>query len=171
MSIPKRHAPSQITAPNRTFFVTTSIHDKQSLLQSSRSAELFLNVLDNYRQQGKFALHEFVIMPDHIHMLLTVNNISIERAVQFTKGGFAFRAGRELGFHAPVWQKGFSEIRVLDDASYEKFSVYIRTNPVRARLVPTPEEFPFSSASNPIALDPRPQGLKPKAIERPLRYG
>jgi len=69
MSIPKRHiAPSQIAAAHRTFFVTTSIHDKRSLLQSSRWAELFMNVLDNYRQQDKFALHEFVIMPDHVHL-------------------------------------------------------------------------------------------------------
>jgi len=173
MSIPKRHvAPSQITAPQRTFFVTTSIHDKRSLLQSTRSAELFLNVLDGYRQQGKFALHEFVVMPDHLHLLLTVDGtISIEGAVQFIKGGFAHRAGKELGFQAPVWQKGFSEIRVLDEASFDHFTAYIRNNPVRARLASKPEEFPFSSASISIALDPRPQGLKPQNIEQSLRYG
>ncbi len=173
MSIPKRHvAPSQITAAHRTFFVTTSIQDKRSLLQSSRSAELFVNVLNGYREQGKFALHEFVVMPDHVHLLLTVgNDISIERAVQFFKGGFAYRAGKELGFQAPVWQKGFSEIRVLDETSYEKLSAYIRNNPVRARLAPTPDEFLFSSASNSIALDPRPQGLKPTNFGQSLRYG
>jgi putative transposase len=173
MSIPKRHvAPSQLAAAHRTFFVTTSIHDKRCLLQSSRSAELFMNVLDYYRQQGKFALHEFVIMPDHVHLLLTVSNdISIERAVQFIKGGFAYRAGKELKFDAPVWQKGFSEVRVLDETSYDQFVAYIRNNPVRARLASRPEEFPFSSASNSLELDPRPQGLKPTKIDQSLRYG
>jgi len=173
MSIPKRHAaPSQIAAAHRTFFVTTSIQDKRSLLQSSRSAELLLEVLDAYRNQGKFTLHEFVVMPDHVHLLLTVDsNISIERAVQFIKGGFAYRAGKELGFHAPVWQKGYSEIRVSDEGSYEKFCVYIRNNPVCARFASRPEEFPFSSASISLALDPRPQGLKPPNIESSLRYG
>jgi len=173
MSIPKRHAaPSQITAAHRTFFVTTSIHEKRALLQSTRSAELFLNVVDNYRQQGKFALHEFVVMPDHVHLLLTVNSdISIERAIQFIKGGFAHRAGKELGFRAPVWQKGFSEVRVSDEARFDQFTIYIRNNPVRARLASRPEEFPFSSASNSLALDPRPQGLKPSNFEQSLRYG
>src|SRR5882757_10993671 len=173
MSIPKRHvAPSQITAPQRTFFVTTSIHDNRSLLQSTRSAELFLNVLDGYRQQGKFALHEFVVMPDHLHLLLTVDGtISIEGAVQFIKGGFAHRAGKELGFQAPVWQKGFSEIRVLDETSYEHYCIYIRNNPVRRRLASTPDDFTFSSAGNSITLDPRPQGLKPMNILPSLRHG
>ena len=74
-----------------------------------------MRVLYDYRAQGKFRLHEFVVMPDHFHVLLTVEaELSIEKAVQFTKGGFAFRAGRELRFRAPVWQKGFSEVRILE---------------------------------------------------------
>ncbi len=107
MAIPLRHAdPLQITAGARTFFVTSSICGRRNLLQSDRSAKLFVRVLYGYRAQGKFRLHEFVVMPDHFHVLLTVEcEMTIERAVQF-KGGFAFRAGRELGFSAPVWQKG-----------------------------------------------------------------
>jgi hypothetical protein len=71
---------------------------KQKLLQSDRAAELFLRVLYDYRAQNKFRLHEFVVMPDHFHVLLTVGSeITIERAVQFIKGGFSFRAGKELG--------------------------------------------------------------------------
>ena len=173
MSIPaRRTAPSQILAANRTFFVTTAIQNKRSLLQSFRSAELFLSVLNSYREQGKFSMHEFVVMPDHVHLLLTVGSeISIERAVQFIKGGFAYRAGKELGFQAPVWQKGFSEVRVLDVTSYERFTTYIRNNPVRAGLSSEPGGFPFSSAGNKIALDPRPQGLKPSNSEQSLRYG
>src|SRR5271163_2767066 len=116
MAIPLRHAdPIRITAGTRTFFVTSSICDKRNLLQSDRSAGLFVRVLYDYRSQGQFRLHEFVVMPDHFHVLLTVEcDTTIERAVQFIKGGFAFRAGRELGFSAPIWQKGFSEVRVLD---------------------------------------------------------
>jgi REP element-mobilizing transposase RayT len=112
MSIPLRHAdPEHATAGARTFFVSSSICDKRNLLQSDRSAGLFLRVLYDYRAQRKFRLHEFVVMPDHFHVLLTVeSDLTIERAVQFIKGWFAFRAGRELGFRAPVWQKGFSEV-------------------------------------------------------------
>lgn len=102
--------PTHVTAAARTFFVTSSIAGKRNLLQSDQSAGLFIRTLYDYRARGKFRLHEFVVMPDHFHLLITVDsNMTIERAVQYVKGGFAFRAGRELGFRAPVWQKGFSE--------------------------------------------------------------
>jgi len=163
MAIPIRHAEaSRVVAGARTFFVTSSIAGKRNLLQSDRSAGLFVQVLYDYRAQGKFRLHEFVVMPDHFHVLLTVgSDMTIERAVQFIKGGFAFRAGRELGFMAPVWQKGFSEVRILDAEAYRRVTEYIRDNPVAKHLVSDAREFRYSSAHAGFELDPAPQGLKP----------
>jgi REP-associated tyrosine transposase len=136
------------------------------LLQSDRSARLFVKVLYEYRSQGKYRLHEFVVMPDHFHLLLTVDsNLTIERAVQFIKGGFAFRAGRELGMRAPVWQRGFSEIRVTDAAAYARQWEYIRQNPVAARLAGVPEAYAYSSANAGYEPDPPPQRLKPVELD------
>jgi putative transposase len=166
MVIPIRHSDSsRVVANARTFFVTSSIAEKRNLLQSDRSAGLFIRVLYEYRAQQKFRLHEFVVMPDHFHLLLTVGcDMTVERAVQFIKGGFAFRAGRELGFRSPVWQRGFSEVRVYDDESYWRIREYIRQNPVRRRLVLQEAEFPFSSAYPGFELDAAPQGLKPNSV-------
>jgi putative transposase len=163
MSIPPRRAdPEQIASNARTFFVTSSTWDKRNLLQSDHAAGLFLRVLYEYRAQGKFQLHEFVVMPDHFHLLITVGSeISVEKAVQFIKGGFAFRAGKELGLKAPLWQRGFSEVRILDSPAYAQVREYIRSNPVKRRLVVTADQYPFSSAHPVFELDPSPQGLKP----------
>src|SRR5215471_238238 len=89
VSIPIRNSePSRISAAARTFFLTSSIAKKRNLLQSDRSATLFIRTLYQYRAQGRFRLHEFVVMPDHFHLLITVDcNMTIERAVQFVKGG------------------------------------------------------------------------------------
>ena len=160
MAIPIRHSvPTRITAKTRTFFVTSSILEKRNLLQSDRSASLFIKVLHEYRAHGNYGLHEFVVMPDHFHVLVTVDRtLSIEKAVQFIKGGFAFRAGRELGLRAPLWQKGFSEVRILCAEDYERISEYIRNNPVAHRLVAEPTQFPYSSAYPGFQLDPPPRG-------------
>ena len=127
MAIPLRRAsPANISAPYRTFFVSSSVADKRNLLQSDRAAKLFIDVLYHYRAEGKFLLHGFVVMPDHFHLLITIGpEMSIERAVQLIKGGCAFRAGRELGFRAPVWQRGFSEIRIYDAEAYARIQKYI----------------------------------------------
>ena len=173
MSIPLRHAdPLRATAGARTFFVTSSISGKRNLLQSERAAGLFLRVLYDYRAQQKFRLHEFVVMPDHFHTLLTIeSDLTIERAMQFIKGGFAFRAGRELGFRAPVWQKGFSEMRILDTDGFLRSSEYIRNNPVAGHLVSEAARYAYSSAHAGFELDDPPQGLKPASSLSLKRYG
>ena len=162
MSIPSRNSSPPSSIPyHRTFFVTSSTHGKRSLLQSTRAASLLLEVLYHYRGQGKYLLHEVVVMPDHFHVMITVApNVTVERAVQFIKGGFAFRAGRELGFRAPVWQKGFSEIRILDSSAYLRMRGYIHANPVSRGLAATPTDYEFSSAWPSFELDAPPQWLK-----------
>jgi len=164
MAIPSRHSDQfRIVAGERTFFVTSSTWGKRNLLQSTRTAELFIQVLFAYREQGKYRIHEFVVMPDHFHVLITVGrDMSIERAVQLIKGGFAFRATRQLGFTAPVWQKGFSEVRVLEQEAFAGQAEYIRDNPVAAHLIDRAEDYLYSSAGAQFQLDPPPQRLKPR---------
>src|SRR2546426_851524 len=77
-------------------------------------------------------------MPDHFHLLLTVDTgITLERAVQFIKGGFSFRAGREFGIGSPIWQKGFSDRRIWGFDDFERIRNYIHKNPVKQPLKPS----------------------------------
>ncbi len=101
-------------------------------------------------------------MPNHVHLLITVDiDRTIEQAVQLIKGGFSFQAGKLLGIKAPFWQKGFSEVRVLDSDSFENHRRYSHDNPVKAHLVENAEEYPFSSANRTLGLDPMPDRLRP----------
>ena len=143
---------------NRTFFITSVAAQRRTVFQTDAAANLFIDVLLHYRNQGKFLLHEFVVMPDHFHALITpAYEISLERAVQFIKGGFSFRLKSKL----PVWQAGFTNHRVRDEEDFEGHREYIWMNPVRARLARTPEKYRYSSANGRFALDPMPPGLKP----------
>jgi REP element-mobilizing transposase RayT len=83
----------------RTFFVSSTTDGRRALLQSDRMAQLLVDVLAENRRKGRFLLHEFVIMPNHFHLLLTPGpDIPLEKALQFIKGGFSFRARREFQF-------------------------------------------------------------------------
>ena len=110
-----------------------------------------VDVLEHYRERKKYALHEFVIMPDHLHLLLTpAADISLERAVQLIKGGFSYRIGKDMSANAKrglVWQESFTNHRIRDEQDYKHHAEYIRMNPVRARLAGTPELYTYSSAS------------------------
>jgi putative transposase len=59
-------------SPSRTFFATTKTSMGRPLLQSERNATLWIDLLRSDVAAGRFQLHDFVIMPDHVHLLITV---------------------------------------------------------------------------------------------------
>jgi len=131
---------------DRTFFITSVTWHRTPLFRSQPEAELMMDVLVHYREQMRYVLHEFVIMPDHLHLLLTPEaNVTLERALQLIKGGFSYRLGKAK--RGPVWQESFTNHRIRDQHDYERHAGYIRMNPVHARLVERPEMYPYSSAS------------------------
>jgi putative transposase len=153
-----KSAPQEI----RTFFVTSVAHAREPLFRKIEFARLFLDVLQQNRQKHRFLLHEFVAMPDHFHLILTpAHDISLEKAVQYIKGGFSFRAGKELGFQFLIWQEGFTNHRIRDSEDYDTHREYIHSNPVKAGLVAMPSAYPYSSAFPGAQVDPAPPGLKP----------
>ncbi len=130
--------------PARTFFTTTKTGMGKRVLQSERNASLLIDVLRSLVVEEHFTLHDFVIMPDHVHLLLTVDEgMTVEKAMQLVKGRFSHRLGRELGFQGEVWQRGFSEVQVLGDTSFAQHRAYIANNPVKAGLVDAAEKYPF----------------------------
>ena len=123
-------------------------------------AQLFLDVLQHYSLQRRYLLDEFVVMPDHFHLLITPGE-TLERALQFIKGGFSYRAKKELGFVREIWQPSYYDRRVRDIEEYLALREYIHMNPVKRRLVSVAAEYPYSSAHPGFDLDDIPQRLKP----------
>ena len=93
-------------------------------------------------------------MPDHIHLLLTPQNIPLERAMMLIKEGFSHR----LASNYPTWQKGFADHRIRDAKDFLAHRDYIHHNPVRARLCQLPGTF----LSPPLSAQPTsaPKGAK-----------
>jgi putative transposase len=144
----------------RTFFITTITWQRLPVFRVEARARLLVDVLLGYRDQGKYLLHEFVVMPDHIHLLLTpAGEVSLEKAVQFIKGGYSYRLRKMEKIQ--VWQGSFTNHRIRDAEDYERHCEYVRLNPVRAGLVREAASYPFSSASLGARLDAMPPGLKP----------
>src|SRR5258707_4356479 len=148
MARPARNANAkEILSSSRTFFVSTKTSLGRALLQSKPHANLLIDVMRSYAAAKKFTIHDFVVMPDHVHLLMTLDGtMSIEKAVQLIKGGYSYRVKKELGYRGEIWQRGFSEVRVDDRASFLAHREYIDQNPVKAGLARAPDEFPYSSA-------------------------
>jgi putative transposase len=145
MAHPARNAaPANILNPSRIFFATTSTSMGKRVLQTERNAGLLIDVLRSLVAERKFELHDFVIMPDHVHLLIEVSNdMTIEKAMQLIKGRFSHRLSHELGYKGEVWQRGFTEEQVMNRESFEMHREYITQNPVKAGMVTSADDFPF----------------------------
>jgi putative transposase len=147
-----RRAPQHL----RTYFITTTTANRRRLFQVEANAQLLLDVLMEQRVKKRFHLHAFVLMPDHVHAILTpAPDVSLEKAVQFIKGNFSHRLNSKL----PVWTPSFNETQIRYLESFESFRHYILQNPVRSKLVAIAEEFPYSSAGKKHSIDPIPEHL------------
>jgi putative transposase len=148
MSKPSRPSdPANATGCARTFFATTRTAGGRSLFQTERMAALFIDVLRSAMRSGRMIVHEFVVMPNHVHILMTVpGDMSLEKTMQLIKGSFSFRAKKELGFGGEIWQRGFSDVRIDNEQSFQQHREYIDNNPVKAGLASSPEEYPTGSA-------------------------
>ncbi len=170
MARPGRNAFAEsILNPSRTFFTTTKTGMGRRLLQSERNAGLLIDVLRSLVAERQFQLHDFVIMPDHLHVLVTVSDgMTIEKAMQLVKGRFSYRLSHQSGYTGEVWQRGFSEVQVMNRTGFEKYCEYIAANPIKAGLIRNGEDYPFCYRS--LAKNKAKQGLKPQNSSGTLRH-
>jgi len=145
MAKPDRNARhEEILSSKRTFFVTTKTSMGRMHLQSERNAMLLVDVLRSCVAAREIYLHDFVVMPDHVHLLMTPDTgMSIEKAMQLIKGRFSYRLKKEFGYLGEVWQRGFSEKRIDDEQGFLRCQGYIAENPFKAGLVGVGEKYPF----------------------------
>jgi len=144
-----------------TYFITICAHMQRNLFQRDQVAELMVGTFFKYRDAKEFELHEYVVMPNHVHLLLSLNSRQqLGRVIQLIKGGFSHSLGKNgITFNA-VWQQRYYARRVRDTEEFAEFSRYIRQNPVRKGLVAIAEEYPYSSAGKSIGVP----GLTPLKI-------
>ena len=99
-----------------TYAITSVTYQRRALFMRTANADLLLGTIFQYRDQGRYLLHGFAIMPEHIHVLLTPSiQQTIERCAQCIKGGFSHR--------------------VRDRIDFENQLAYIAANPERRKLV------------------------------------
>jgi putative transposase len=153
--------PSRSKSPPGTYFITFSTFQRMRLFVVEPYVRLFLKTLYTYQRQGAFQLHAFVVMPEHVHLLITpAPDKTLERDVQLIKGGYSHEFGMHFGLRKEVWQRGFTDHRIRDAKDFEQHRGYIHQNPVKRGLVENPAEYRYCSAFPGFRLDRWPSAAK-----------
>ena len=116
-------------------------------LQSPAIADIVVEAIaHNASTLSHYELHAFVVMPNHVHLLLTPA-IPLPQITKSLKGITAKRANLALGLTgSPFWQEESYDHKVRDGREFERIRRYIEGNPVRAGLAREPDEYQWSSA-------------------------
>ena len=137
------------------YFATTDTWERHALFVNTSLANIVMEQIAACRDRGFYKLHAFVLMPDHLHVLITpAEKITIKKAVQMIKGGSAHRMGIERPQPFPIWHRGFHERWIRDVDQFRAAKLYIEQNPVKARLAESAGNYPWSSSAGIIQLDP-----------------
>ena len=103
---------------------------------------------DGGRRFQRYQLHAYVVMPNHVHVLVTPKVVATRRLAPL-KGFTAHQANELLGRHGQAfWQDESYDHLVRSEAEFDRIQFYIEENPVKAGLVSEPERHPWSSAAS-----------------------
>jgi putative transposase len=140
-----------------TFAISISTFLQARHFQKEAHADLLMKTVFRYREQRKFQLHGFAIMPEHVHLLITpAVGQTLPKSVQLIKGGYSF-AARTLTLKE-IWHSGYHEHRIRDVSDYDHQLRYIANNPRAARL---PDDYLYvhTHEQHDDCLDPCPEWL------------
>jgi len=122
-------------------FLTISCFRHRPILGTPQSRDTFLQILNQTSHRYKFDILGYVIMPDHIHLLLTEPELKpLSTAIQVLKQTFS-RTHSE----PEVWEPRYYDFNIYTQAKLQEKLNYIHLNPVRRGLVLDPANWPWSS--------------------------
>ena len=124
------------------YFITACSMDRRPILHCEVVHNAFRSFCLNSPLHGAW-IGRYVLMPDHLHLFLNVEEISLSKWVKSLKNALS-KTLRKLGHEAPHWQKGFFDHLLRSGESYSQKWDYVRVNPVRAGLVESAEDWPFA---------------------------
>ena len=160
MALPRFHIEGHL------YYITTVVYDRLPIFTCPSFITPLYDSLNYYRHKQEFKLLGYVIMPDHIHLILwpfgqaTVSEImrdykkftarriirqaEVERREAWT-AAFAQAGQQTERSHNKVWQDSYWDVNIYTERLLRQKLNYVHRNPVRAGLVGVPEEYPHSS--------------------------
>lgn len=94
----------------------------------------------------RYEMRAWVVMPNHVHALVKVNQVSMSDILESWKSYTAKEANKLLGRQGRFWQPDYWDTHTRDEEQERKSIRYIENNPTKAHLVREPREWPWSSA-------------------------
>jgi putative transposase len=159
-----REKPRRYTGRGDLHPITFCCYQRRPLLGTIRARNLFVKVLGEVRARHEFLLVGYVVMPEHVHLLMSeprklrpsrVLQVLKQRVSREMRGKRRGASARQLGLKFPepegelrrFWQRRFYDFNVWSREKKKEKLKYMHANPVKRELVRNPQDWPWSSYS------------------------
>ena len=134
-------------------------NNRQNILLDPEDKEIFLACLGKFKKRFEFKLFGFVVMHNHVHLIIGTGKINISKIMQAITLSYSNRFRKKYSYTGYVWQGRFRS-NVIESESYILQSIeYAHYNPVRAGIVNDPADYVWSSY---LCYYPERQNGRPK---------
>jgi len=130
----------------RTYLLTSVAHNRRPIFADWQIGRLLVEELRTTEQFGLVQSLAWVVMPDHLHWLVTLQSGDLPTLMRRIKGRSAIAINRALCSHGQIWQKGFHDHALRKDEDLHTVARYIVANPLRAGLVKKIGDYPLWDA-------------------------
>jgi len=130
-----------------SYHVTTRTLNGHFRLERPSDKRLILSAMDSYRRRGDFKLYGFVIMSNHVHVIIhPAPGVLLARIVNGIKTWTSRRNSAKPS--GSLWERRYDDNKIKSDKELRSIVKYIHNNPVRAGIVSDPQAYPWSSVHN-----------------------
>lgn len=138
--------PLRITVPNLPFHVLDRGNNRQIVFQEEADFVYYLRLLRRYKDELKFKLYHFCLMPNHFHLVLepTIEG-SLPKIMMRSTLAYSWYFNQRYGGVGHVWQGRYKSSLVDKENYFIWCGLYVELNAVRAGLVSKPEDWRWSS--------------------------
>ena len=133
--------------PGQIYLLTAVVLNRQPLFHDFKSGRLVVDALKTAEQEGFATSLAWVVMPDHFHWLIELQNIQLPSLMARTKSRIAVTLNRSAGRQGPVWQHGYHDRAIRKEEDLQAVARYIVANPLRAGLVERVGDYPLWDAT------------------------
>ena len=128
------------------YLLTAALLHREPLLRDFDNGRLAVRAFRTAEEEGLVTSLAWVVMPDHFHWLVELQNTQLPTLMARTKSRIAVLLNRSLGRQGPVWQHGYHDRAIRKEEDLQTVARYIIANPLRAGLVAKVGDYPLWDA-------------------------
>lgn len=139
--------PCRLQAENCLYHITSRGDDRKKIFVHDRDYQKFLEYLKSAKDKFKFYLYAYCLIGNHYHLLLEITSPNLSRIMQYVNTAYTAYYNTKHKRSGHLFQGRFKSILVEADSYFAELTRYIHLNPLRAKIVDSPEKYRWSSYS------------------------